>query len=480
MEPPETEVANNKAPTGSPSNFYVQVLAAYGVVAAALSVRAFIFRSEYLGKIWLSPLFTYWDPRFSWRVLPAAAAVAGAAALLVWGVRARKHWVLPLGAFVNVAAVSLGPAFGRTYPLLALNRYLLNTRAVFDAPNVFANYAEAVKNLSSLGRTRPGLTFWSLGLVDRLCDSNIFAILLIYAAVAAAAVWVLYAAARAVTGREEALLGAALFACSPALLHFGAGPVGLYCLLGTALLALGLKAASPRITPWRWAAAAGVVLAVALLTYFPLGIYVAVFATFAVAAALSGRRWTKAALAWLLVPAVAAAALAAFQLATGYDHVAVFKKACWANQQLPSAGTNLFALIGTLFGRNVETASKAAARPYWFYAFGNLFTAFVAVGIPAGVLFVRETIRIIRRKQVRRSFYGAAAIGFLLVFLAFNFSGLVLGEVERVWLFLYPAFFVAAGVELANLARERSGGKLVVAIFALTIIQSFVYKIFLF
>lgn len=479
MEAPQPEAAGKNAPARRASNFYVLLAAAYAVVAAVLAARAFLFRSEYLGKVWLSPLFTYWDPRFSWRLLPAAAAVAGATALLVWGVRARKHWVLPLGAFVNVAAVSLGPAFGRTYPLLALNRYLLNTRAVFDVPNVFADYAEAVKNLSSLGRTRPGLAFWSLGLVDRLCDSNIFAILLIYAAVAAAAVWVLYAAARAVTGREEALLSAALFACSPALLHFGAGPVGLYCLLGAALLALGLKTASSP-TPWRWASAAGVVLAVALLTYFPLGIYVAVFATFAAAAALSGRRWTRAVLAWLVTPLVAAAALAAFQLATGYDHVAVFKRACWANQQLPSAGTNVLALIGKLFGRHAEIPGKAAARPYWFYAFGNLFTAFVAVGVPVGVIYLRDAIRVIRRKQLRRSFYGATTIGFLLVFLAFNFSGLVLGEVERVWLFLYPAFFIAAGVELANLARERSDGTLVIAILALTMIQSFVYKIFLF
>ncbi len=478
MTPSEPEPARDDNVSRAASNVYVQLLAAYALVAAALTFRAFIFRSEYLGKVWLSPLYTYWDPRFSWRLLPAAAAVAAATALLVWGVRARKHWVLPVGAFVNVAAVSLGPAFGRTYPLLALNRYLLNTRAVFGAPNALAGYVEAMKNLSSLGRTRPGLTFWSLGLVDRLADSNIYAILLVYAAVAAAAAWVLYAAARAVTGREEALLAAALFACSPSLLFFGAGPVGLYCLLGTALLALGLKAAASA-SPWRWAAAAGVVLAVGLTTYFPLGIYVAVFAAFAVAAALSGRRWKVAGSAWLLTLAVAAAALAAFQLATGYDHVAVFRNASRANQELPSAGSNLFVVVSRLFGGGAKEAGKAAARPYWFYAFGNLFTAFVAVGIPAGVLYVREMLSIFRQKQNRRSLYGAANIGFLIVFLAFNFSGLVLGEVERVWLFLYPAFFILAGTALSRTATRR-GRATVIAVFTLTVIQSFIYKIFLF
>jgi len=461
------------------SNFYAQLLVAYALVIAVLAARAFLFRSEYLGKIWLSPLYTYWDPRFSWRLVPAAAAAAAATALLLWAVRARKHWAIPVGAFVNVAAVSLGPAFGRTYPLLALNRYLLNMRAVFDVPDVFADYVGAMENLSSLGRTRPGLTFWSLGLVDRLFESDIYAILLVYAAVAAAGVWVLYAAARVLAGREEALLAAALFACSPSLLFFGAGPVGLYCFLGAALLALGLKAAASE-TPWRWAAAAGVVLAVALLTYFPLGIYIAVFATFAVAAAVSGQRRTRALFVWLLSPAVAAAALAAFQFATGYDHVAVFKKACAANQELPSAGTNLLVVIGGLFGRDAGGASKAAARPYWFYAFGNLLTAFVAVGIPAGVLYIREIFRIIKRREVRRSFYGAATVGFLAVFLVFNFSGLVLGEVERVWLFLYPAFFVAAGVALAGISRGQRGHMLVAGVFVLTIIQSFAYKIFLF
>ncbi len=479
MTPSEPEIANNENVSHRASNFYVQLLAAYIFVAAALSVRAFVFRSEYLGKVWLSPLYTYWDPRFSWRLLPAAAAIAGATALLVWGVRARKHWVIPLGAFANVAAVSLGPAFGRTYPLLALNRYLLNTRAVFETPNVLAGYVEAMKNLSSLGRTRPGLTFWSLGLVDRLFDSNIYAILLVYVAVAAAAAWILYVAARAVTGRQEALLAAALFACSPSLLLFGAGPVGLYCLLGTALLALGLKAVASR-TPWAWAAATGASLAVGLTTYFPLGIYVAVFAAFVVAAALSGRRWKVAASAWLLTLAVAAAALAAFQLATGYDHVAVFRYASRANQELPSAGSNLFVLVIRLFGGQAGEAGKAAARPYWFYAFGNLFTAFVAVGIPAGALYVREIFRIFRHKQVRRSLYGATNIAFLIVFLAFNFSGLVLGEVERVWLFLYPAFFILAGAALSQIATRRRGRALVIAVFTLTVIQSFIYKIFLF
>lgn len=479
METPQAEAPTHTAPARAAPRFGLCLVVAYAFVAAVLAARAFLFRSEYLGKIWLSPLFTYWDPRFSWRLLPAAAAVVAATALLVWGVRARKSWTLPLGAFANVVAVGLGPAFGRTYPLLALNRYLLNMRAVLDAPHVFTGYVEAMKNLSSLGRTRPGLTFWSLGLVDRLCDSNIYGILLAYAVAAAAAAWVLYAAARVVTGRDEALLAAALFACSPSLLFFGAGPVGLYCLLGTALLALGLKAASSA-APWRWAAGAGAVLAVALLTYFPLGIYVVVFAAFAVAAGASGRPWPKAGLAWLSTLAVAAALLAAFQLATSYDHVAVFKTACRANQDLPSAGNNAFVLIGRLFGRHAGSATKAAARPYWFYAFGNLFTAFVAVGIPVGVLYVRDVLRVIRHKQSRRSFHGAATLAFLLVFLAFNFSGLVLGEVERVWLFLYPAFFIAAGTELAGLARQRGGGKLVAGVFALVMLQSFVYKIFLF
>lgn len=479
MPSPEEKATVENARVRATSAFFVQLLVAYAVVGAVLAARVFLFRSEYLGKIWLSPLFTYWDPRLSWRLLPAAAAVAGATALLVWGVRARKHWALPLGAFVNVAAISLGPAFGRTYPLLALNRYLLNVRAIFNAPNALAGYADVMKNLSSLGRTRPGLTFWFLGLVDRLCDSNIFAILLAYVAIAAFAAWLLYAAARVVASREEALLAAALFACSPSLLFFGAGPVGLYCLLGTALLALGLKAAATE-TPWRWAAAGGVVLAVALLTYFPLGIYVAVFAAFAVAAAARGRRWTRAGLAWLLTPAVAAAALAAFQLATGYDHVAVFKRACWANQELPSAGTNALVLVGRLLGRHGNAASKAAARPYWFYAFGNLFTAFVALGVPAGVLYVREIFRIIRQREPRRSFYGRASVGFLIIFLIFNFSGLVLGEVERVWLFLYPAFFVAAGVALSSITARRRGNILVAAVLALTMLQSFAYKIFLF
>jgi hypothetical protein len=472
-----TEVRPPSPRRRAATGFFVQLAVAAAAVGGVLAARAFLFRSHYLGEIWLSPLFTYWNPAATWRLLPAAAAVAAAAGLIFYGLRAQRLWPLPVAAFVNVAAVGLGPAFGRPYPFAALERYLVNARLLFEAPNVFENYVAITKGVGALCRTRPGLTFWFLGALDHLAGGNIYFVLFFYVALAALSVAVLYAGARVVVSREAALLAAALFACSPALLFFGAGPVGLNCLLGTALIALGLKAASAE-RPWGWAAAFGLTLAVALTTYFALAVFVLFLLALVIAAALAGRSWLRSLAIWVGALAVAAAALALFQLLTGYDHLAVFERAYWANQELPTSGTNVLLLpLRAVSGSTVETP-ELIGRPYWFFVFGNLLAAFVAVGLPVGVLYLREIFRIGRAPAVRRSFYGASAAAFLVTFLAFNFSGLVLGEVERVWLFLYPAFYLVAGVHLAEM-EGRAGRCFLYAIFILLITQAFVYKIFL-
>jgi len=464
-------------PAPAAAGFFVQLGAAAAVLGAVLAARAFLFRSHYLGEIWLTPLFTYWDPKATWRLLPAAAAAAAATLLIFYGLRRQRWWPLPLAAFVNVAAVGLGPAFGRPYPFEALNRYLLNARLLFEAPNVFENYVAITKSVSALCRTRPGLTFWLLGALDRLLGGNIYLILFCYVALAALSVAVLYAGARVVASREAALLAAGLFACSPSLLFFAAGPVGLNCLLGTALIALGLKAAAAE-RPAAWAAAFGLTLAVALTTYYALAVSILFLAAFLVAAALAGRGWRRALAVGGGALATAAAALALFQLLTGYDHLAAFERAYWANQELPTSGTNALLVLFRAVGGEAPEAPELLGRPYWFFVVGNLLTAFVAVGLPVGVLYLREVFRIGRTPAARRSFYGASALAFLGAFLAFNFSGLVLGEVERVWLFLYPAFYLVAGVQLAEM-EGRASRPFVYTIFLLLITQAFVYKIFL-
>jgi len=268
-----------------------------------------------------------------------------------------------------------------------------------------------------------------------------------------------------------------LFACAPSLLIFGSGPDGFYCFLGTLVLALALRTTAAR--PWLWAVGAGVVLAAAVTSSFVLTALAVFLAAFAAAARLSRRSWKRPAAGWVLTILTAAAVLALFQLVTGYEHLAVFERAYRAAQDLPSGGDNVFKIAGRVLGFAGSNLPKPSGRPYWFFVFGNLYSLFVMMGIPAAVLYWREMARVIRHREVRGSFYGAASLGFLLVFLIYNFSGLTLGEVERVWLFLIPGFLIPAGVGLVRLGKRKRGEWLVGAVFTLTIAQALFYNILL-
>jgi hypothetical protein len=457
-------------------NFYVQLAAAYLVVAAATYIRAFPFRSKYIGKIWLTPLYSYWDPRVTWWAVPAAAAVALATFLIIRAARGGNRWLLAPAAFVNVVAVTLGPAGGRRFPFNWLERFLSDARVLFQAPNVFADYVEATKGVSCHCRVRPGMLNWLLGAFDRLFAGNVYAIELIFIVLACASVPVLYFGARAVISKDESLSAAALFACAPTLLIFGSGPDGFYCLLGTSVLGLGLRTASAA-RPWLAAVAAGLVLAVALTSSYALAVLAAFLATFAFAAGLARRAWRRPLAVWLLAILTALAALALFQLATGYEHVTVFKRAYRAAQELDSGGDNVFKFVARTLGYGGVNLPKASERSYRIFVFGNIYALFFIMGIPAAVLYARETFRVVTQKQVRRSFYGAAMISFLVVFLFYNFSGLTLAEVERVWLFLVPMFLIPAGVQLARLCRRTGSAALPAVVFGLTAAQSLVYNL---
>jgi hypothetical protein len=459
-------------------NFYVQLGAAYAVVAVVVYLRAFPFRSHYGGKIWLTPLHAYWDPRLTLWILPAAAAAAVSVILVLWAVKKRKTWVPPLAAALAVTAVNFAPGGGRKFPFDWLERALVDARILFQSPDVFAGYVEATRAVSCHCRTRPGLLYWILGALDRLCAHNVYAIEIVIIAAVVASVPLLYFGARAAANKDTGLTAAALFAVAPAFLIFGPGLDGVNCLIGTAVIVVALKAATSE-RGRLWSVAAGVLLAIALTTSYLLIVLIIFAAAFIWAGAISSRRRPRATASGFIILAAAAAVLVVFQAATGYDHIAAFKRAYWVNQELPSAGPNVIKLAAQALGLVRNAAAESAQRPYRFFVFGNIYSLFVMMGVPAAVLYYREMARIIRDRGVRRSFYGAASIGFLLVFLVYNFSGLTLGEVERVWLFLVPGFLIPAGSGLLRLGKSENGKRLAGAVFTLTIAQALIYNVLL-
>lgn len=115
-------------------------------------------------------------------------------------------------------------------------------------------------------------------------------------------------------------------------------------------------------------------------------------------------------------------------------------------------------------------------RSYWVWAGYNLYDFATFVGIPVAVFLVSEGVWAWRRvlsRAVPREALPALAVSAAL--LAVNFSGVVRGEVGRLWLLWMPAACLVVAVGLAHRASARSY-KLALALLAL---QALCFTLFL-
>ena len=184
-------------------------------------------RPDYGGELWYMPLYAYWDPVISWWALLAGVVAAGVVLLILRGARRGKPWVLGAGALIGFTSVNLAPVYNRNLPFNWVTRFLDDTRYIYRLPDIFSAYPGFAKFLHCKCRTRPGMTYWLLGGLDRIFDGNKYAIAFIFVGVAAMCIPMVYLVARKYLNRERSLWAAALFASAPALLVFGSGPDGL-------------------------------------------------------------------------------------------------------------------------------------------------------------------------------------------------------------------------------------------------------------
>jgi hypothetical protein len=459
-------------------NVYVQITAAYAAVALVFLLNVIFKFSRYEDRTWFLPFNAYLDPRISWFALAAVFVVAAGAWTIFYGARRGEPLVIGTGALAEIVAVSFAPGVGRNLPLVWVDRFVADARNIFALPHPLVDVARVTDlvYVHAHCRVRPAFVYWLLGGLDRLLAGNTYAIAVTFMAIAAASIPLLYFGARAVADKGQSSLAAALLATAPVLLIFGAEPDGLNCLLATAIMAFGLRAASSD-KPWLWAAAAGVVLAVALTTSYVLAALAPILAAFALAGAIKGRGRLRSLGWWLTAVAVAFAALAAFQLATGYDHVAVFERCFAEAQKIHAAGDDVVKIVGRALGVPGFEAPGPGHRQYGLYVFANLFTLATSMGVTTAVLYARALFRAVADKEVRRSFYGTVTLCFAAAFLAFNFSGLVLGEMERVGAFLVPMFAIPAAVELARLSRDKRSAAPLAIILALNAAQALMYNL---
>ena len=431
-------------------NFYIQVAAGYAVFGGVLAARVILFPEN--ARVLLSPMYGWWEPWISWWALPAAA-VLGGAVYLAWRGRERvRAWLLFPISLAAAVAVNLMPGGWVTFPFRSLFIFVRDAGWLYQNDNVFRNYVALTAHSNQHCRVRPGMTYWLLGIADRLARGNEIVVELLLLAAAAGAVLAAYALARTLLDKRESWFAATLFAFAPSFLIYGAGPDGFYALLGLATFALALRSFL-KPAGWPYALGAGFVFAFALTSAYTLAPVFAFLGVIALAVSLTR---TPRARPWVnlgLVVVSAFAFLAAFQIVTGYDHIAAFKRAYWTAQALAPGGDNVFKMAARLAGGGGLNLPKAGERPYLVWVFANLFAFFAMTGVPLAVLYGREALAVVRDRARRMTTYGAVALAFLGAFLAYNFSGLILGETERTWLFLVGGFAFPAAVALVRFAK---------------------------
>jgi len=122
--------------------------------------------------------------------------------------------------------------------------------------------------------------------------------------------------------------------------------------------------------------------------------------------------------------------------------------------------------VWDIFAITLETHLNLG-RTYWPWIFYNLYDLITFAGIPVGIPFVAQSVRawlnVIRRQSRPIELPALTVSG---VVLALNFSGVVRGEVGRMWLIWMPIVTLAAVLWLAE-KRNGRGYPLLVGLMAL-------------
>jgi hypothetical protein len=127
---------------------------------------------------------------------------------------------------------------------------------------------------------------------------------------------------------------------------------------------------------------------------------------------------------------------------TGFDVVYCFSMQQQKSEEVCFAAgwSVLYWLKTQVLGAEPFTGSH---REYWLWMPGNFLAYMFIIGPATAVLFWRRFVHAMRNRSphlISRALVLATGISFLLI----GLSGLVLGETERVWLFMLPFFIISA------------------------------------
>jgi hypothetical protein len=122
---------------------------------------------------------------------------------------------------------------------------------------------------------------------------------------------------------------------------------------------------------------------------------------------------------------------------------------------------------------SMQTFSLSFGR-YLDISFSNLFAFLIGVGLPALVLWGRETIESLNRRTNADRFNIALVISVLF----FSFARLFTHETERVWLFFIPLALIAPASWIARRGDDES--RLLQWTICLSFAQTWLFQLLLF
>jgi hypothetical protein len=354
-------------------------------------------------------------------------------------------WVAPGGTIISpnattYFAVSLGVQSPRDW--IAHYPEVLPTLPYHAAthPPGFVLLFWSVRKLTALMPSPPSTVLdvlVQLGdvLGMRLAPSDALAAItsaLLIALIGALGLIPLHLLARSLAGRQTAICATCLAAAMPGLVLLGASPD-----LIVMTLAIGAmyRAYAGYRGDWASALLGGVIIAVGLflsLAFALVGLWALIWAVLGIARSPHRAAAVRGVLSVALVAAAGFAAVyLALYLAAGYRPLAVAVQALSAH-------------------RGVTTIE--AARTYWKWVLMNPVDCAIFAGIPA-VVGACWSLPALRRAQHGRLASFLAA--WLVLFVLLDLSGMVRGEVGRIWLFLLWPAGIAAGAAVS--ARADSG-----------------------
>ena len=139
---------------------------------------------------------------------------------------------------------------------------------------------------------------------------------------------------------------------------------------------------------------------------------------------------------------------------------------------------NLFYIINEC-RNSVVLFYSTRIRSYYKWIGYNLIDFFLFTGIAVSIFFITKICSEIKKVIINKTFslIDTVWLSFILILLLLNFSGRILGETARVWIFLAPIVIMVCADKLKGTEHRQT--QIVFTVLSCQFIQTLMFKLFL-